>query len=209
MPQHCTAIQSFTTKTSCESSQSKRSLLYISNEHRRFLLRRAAVRAVSATPSRALLAKPRSIATFSPSTLRTHQQQWSIAFQRRFASDDAAKTDAAQASAAEVPENFAQTAAEPPMEDGLTPAQQAAQAPPTDAEHTVGTEALEQVARTAEKAERGPRRARDSDVTPHSMLYIGNLYYEVTSEQLKNVFSRFGEVESVKIVYDNRGLSRG
>lgn len=95
------------------------------------------------------------------------------------------------------------------MEDGLTPAQQAAQAPPTDAEHTVGTEALEQVARTAEKAERGPRRARDSDVTPHSMLYIGNLYYEVTSEQLKNVFSRFGEVESVKIVYDNRGLSRG
>lgn len=174
-----------------------------------FLLRRAAVRAVSATPPKALLARPRSIATFSPSTLRTHQQQWSIVFQRRFASDDAAKTDAAQASAADVPENFSQTAAELPMEDGLTPAQQDAQAPPTDAKHTVDAAALEQVAKTAQKSDARPRRARDNDVAPHKMLYIGNLYYEVTAEQLKNVFSRFGEVASVKIVYDNRGLSRG
>jgi nucleolin len=175
----------------------------------RFLLRRAAVRAISATPSKALLAKPRSIATFTPSTLRTHQQQWSIAFQRRFASDDAAKTDAAQAAAAEVPENFAQTAAEPPMEDGLTPAQQDAQAKPTDAEATVTPDTLAQVAKVAETKDKRPSRTRDNDVTPHKMLYIGNLYYEVTAEQLKNVFSRFGEVESVKIVYDNRGLSRG
>ena len=40
-------------------------------------------------------------------------------------------------------------------------------------------------------------------------LYIGNLYYEVTADQLKRVFSRFGEIEDVKLVYDNRGLSRG
>jgi nucleolin len=175
----------------------------------RFLLRRAAVRAISATPSKALLAKPRSIATFTPSTLRTHKQQWSIAFQRRFASDDAAKTEAAQAAAAEAPENFAQTAAEPPMEDGLTPAQQDAQAKPTDANATVGPDALEQAAKVADAAQAKPGRARDNDVPPHKMLYIGNLYYEVTAEQLKNVFSRFGDVESVKIVYDNRGLSRG
>lgn len=95
------------------------------------------------------------------------------------------------------------------MEDGLTPAQQDAQAPPTDAKHTVDAAALEQVAKTAQKSDARPRRARDNDVAPHKMLYIGNLYYEVTAEQLKNVFSRFGEVASVKIVYDNRGLSRG
>jgi nucleolin len=177
--------------------------------HDRFLLRRAAVRAISATPSKAFLAKPRSIATFSPSTLRTQQQQFSIAFQRRFASDDAAKTEAA---AADTPENFAQTAAEPPMEDGLTPAQQDAQAEPTNAEATIGADALEQVAKVAERSsrERPARKERSSEaVPPHKMLYIGNLYYEVTAEQLKTVFSRFGEVASVKIVYDNRGLSRG
>jgi nucleolin len=164
------------------------------------MLRRAAVRAISATPSKAFLAKPRSIATFSPSTLRTQKQQWSIAFQRRFASDDASKAD----------ENFAQTAAEAPMEDGLTPAQQEAQAEPTDAENTVGADALAEVAKVADHAPgQRPRGPRQNDTPPHKMLYIGNLYYEVTAEQLKNVFSRFGSVASVKIVYDNRGLSRG
>jgi nucleolin len=97
------------------------------------------------------------------------------------------------------------------MEDGLTPAQQNAQAEPTNAEATVGADALEQVARTADRSsnERGPRQPRENNTPPHKTLYIGNLYYEVTAEQLKNVFSRFGEVASVKIVYDNRGLSRG
>ncbi|EAT76075.2 hypothetical protein HBI56_091840 [Parastagonospora nodorum] len=167
----------------------------------RFLLRRAAVRAVSATPAKAFLAKPRSIATFTPSTLRTHKQQWSAAFQRRFASDDATKNNA--------PENFAQTAAEPPMEDGLTPAQQDAQADPTDAKATITPDTLGQVEDAARNAERRPRRSRENNTPPHNTLYIGNLYYEVTTEQLQKVFSRFGEVASVKIVYDNRGMSRG
>jgi nucleolin len=98
------------------------------------------------------------------------------------------------------------------MEDGLTPAQQDAQAEPTNAEATIGADALEQVAKVAERSsrERPARKERSSEaVPPHKMLYIGNLYYEVTAEQLKTVFSRFGEVASVKIVYDNRGLSRG
>jgi nucleolin len=95
------------------------------------------------------------------------------------------------------------------MEDGLTPAQKDAQAEPTDAKATITPDALDQVAKAADNAESRPRRSRDNDTPPHKMLYIGNLYYEVTSEQLHKVFSRFGEVESVKIVYDNRGLSRG
>ncbi|KAF2831549.1 RNA-binding domain-containing protein [Ophiobolus disseminans] len=178
-----------------------------------FLLRRAAVRAISATPSRTLLAKPRSITTFTPAAFRTRQQQWSVAFQRRFASDEADKKDAAQAAAADVPENFAQTAAEAPMEDGLTPAQQDAQAEPTDAKATIGVDALEEVAKAADSSapstgKRWERREKNTN-PPTKTLYIGNLYYEVTTDQLKKVFSRFGEVENVKIVYDNRGLSRG
>jgi nucleolin len=141
------------------------------------------------------------------------QQQWSIAsFQRRFASDEAGKIEAVQAAAADTPDNFAQTAAEAPVEENLTPAQQEAQAEPTDASHTVGADALEAAVKTAENSsrDRKPRAPRESrNSTPNNMLYIGNLYYEVTTDQLKRVFSRFGDIESVKIVYDNRGLSRG
>lgn len=175
----------------------------------RFLLRRAAVRAISATPSKAILARPRPLTTFTPSALRTRQQQWSTVFQRRFASDEAATTEAAQAAAADAPENFAQTAAEAPMEDGLTPAQQEAQADPTDASATVGPDALAEVEKAAENQNARTRTPRENTAAPNKTLYIGNLYYEITEEQLKKVFSRFGEVQNVKIIYDNRGLSRG
>ena len=37
-------------------------------------------------------------------------------------------------------------------------------------------------------------------------IYIGNLSYEVTEEDLKQAFETFGEVESVKII--KQGLSR-
>ncbi|KAF1842658.1 RNA binding domain-containing protein [Cucurbitaria berberidis CBS 394.84] len=179
-----------------------------------FLLRRTAVRALSATPSKALFTKPRSLTTLTSSILRSRQQQWSISpFQRRFASDDAAKTEAAQAATADAPENFAQTAAEAPVEENLTPAQQEFQAEPTDASATVGASALEALGKnadkTAETTGRNSRAPREGTPEPKTLLYIGNLYYEVTADQLERVFSRFGEIESAKIVYDNRGMSRG
>ncbi|KAJ4382955.1 hypothetical protein N0V86_002182 [Didymella sp. IMI 355093] len=172
----------------------------------RFLLRRTAVRAISATPSKAFLATPRSISTFTPA-FRT-QQKWAVsAFQRRFASDDVVKKEEV---AAETPEDFAQTIAEPITEDGLTPVQQNAQAEPTNAEETVGTDALEAAGEQAKKPQRKPFERRErSDAPPNNTVYVGNLYYEVTADQIKRVFSRFGEVENVKIVFDNRGLSRG
>ncbi|KAF2850696.1 RNA-binding domain-containing protein [Plenodomus tracheiphilus IPT5] len=177
-----------------------------------FLLRRTAVRAISATPSKAFFAQPRSITSITPAALRLRQQQWSIAsFQRRFASDEAAKTESAEAAAAEA-ENFAQTAAEAPVEENLTPAQQEVQAEPTDAAATVDADALEQAAREPRSDRRASRSGRDRDqapVTPGKTLYVGNLYYEVTADQLKRVFSRFGNIDNVTVVYDNRGLSRG
>ncbi|CBX95669.1 hypothetical protein LEMA_P028210.1 [Plenodomus lingam JN3] len=128
-------------------------------------------------------------------------------FQRRFASDEATKTESAAeaAEAAEAKENFAQTAAEAPVEENLTPAQQQAQADPTNASATVTPDALF----TAETTLRTRPRRDTSDAPPGRTLYIGNLYYEVTADQLQRVFSRFGEIENVKIIYDNRGLSRG
>lgn len=41
-------------------------------------------------------------------------------------------------------------------------------------------------------------------------FYIGNLSMGVTEDDLKNVFSRFGEVSSVRIVKDRfSGMSKG
>jgi nucleolin len=201
----------FVAKSSLQSSnithnaRHVRSALFIESflliPQRRFLLRRTAVRAISATPSKAYLAKPRSITTLTPSAFRLRQPQWSIAsFQRRFASDEVTKSEA--------DENFAQTASEAPVDENLTPAQQEAQAAPTDAAKTVGPDALEAVFENPrERKPRTPREPRNN--APNNMLYIGNLYYEVTADQLKRVFSRFGDIESVKIVFDNRGMSRG
>jgi RNA recognition motif-containing protein len=41
-------------------------------------------------------------------------------------------------------------------------------------------------------------------------IYVGNLSYEVTEEELREAFEVFGEVESVKVVKDNyTGRSKG
>lgn len=41
-------------------------------------------------------------------------------------------------------------------------------------------------------------------------IYVGNLSYEVTQEELQKTFDAFGQVESVKIIKDNySGRSKG
>jgi RNA recognition motif-containing protein len=41
-------------------------------------------------------------------------------------------------------------------------------------------------------------------------IYVGNLSYEVTEEDLKEAFKAFGEVETVKVLTDNdTGRSKG
>lgn len=119
------------------------------------------------------------------------------------------KTEPEEA-AVESSESFAQTATEAPVEENLTPAQEAAQGEPTDASATIGEEALSAVADKAEGAPRQrERRQVGTPAEPNPTLYVGNLYYEVTADQLKRIFSRFGEIDNVKVIYDNRGLSRG
>jgi RNA recognition motif-containing protein len=41
-------------------------------------------------------------------------------------------------------------------------------------------------------------------------IYVGNMSYDVTEEELKQAFSDFGNVDSVKIIQDNySGRSKG
>ncbi|KAL2360679.1 hypothetical protein RJZ56_006444 [Blastomyces dermatitidis] len=44
---------------------------------------------------------------------------------------------------------------------------------------------------------------------PNDTIYVGNLFFEVTAEDLKRDLAKFGTIHSVRIVYDSRGLSRG
>ena len=48
-----------------------------------------------------------------------------------------------------------------------------------------------------------------SGARPNKAVYLGNLYFSVTEEEITSTFSEYGEIENVKIVYDRRGLSRG
>ncbi|KAJ4345255.1 uncharacterized protein N0V89_011385 [Didymosphaeria variabile] len=172
----------------------------------RFLLRRTAARAIASTPSSAVFVKPRSISSITPIAFHARKQQWiAPAFQKRYLSEEPTKVETTEAEAKEVEakEGFAQTAAEAPVDENLTPAQEEVQAAPADAQDTPDFGASE-----LESKQRAARRA-NKDLTPNNTVYVGNLYYEVTADQLKRVFGRFGEVDSVRVIYDNRGLSRG
>lgn len=49
--------------------------------------------------------------------------------------------------------------------------------------------------------------ARDSK--PSRILYIGNLFFEVTAPQLEEEFGRYGDITNSRVVTDSRGNSKG
>ena len=54
---------------------------------------------------------------------------------------------------------------------------------------------------------RGNAPALDGE--PSETVYVGNLYFDVRSEDLKNEFERAGPIEEAKVIMDHRGLSKG
>ena len=44
---------------------------------------------------------------------------------------------------------------------------------------------------------------------PSKTVYVGNLYFDIRSEDLKREFERAGQVVEAKIIMDQRGLSKG
>ena len=139
-------------------------------------------------------------------------------FQRRFASDEATKTEEQVAGVVSesTQAESSSTPASPDAEEQSTIAPAISSAAETierraaDASDaaTQTTEAADNAANSTFAFERHSKTF-DSTNTPNTTLYIGNLFFEVTDDQLKKVFSRFGAVTKSSIVYDNRGLSRG
>jgi len=58
-----------------------------------------------------------------------------------------------------------------------------------------------------------PRRQIPTRSPPHhsekETIYVGNLFFDVTSADLTKEFEKFGEVKAAKVVTDSRGLSKG
>lgn len=54
--------------------------------------------------------------------------------------------------------------------------------------------------------DRGPPAA---EAPKSNTVYVGNLFFDVTTEDLRREFEKAGTVTKVKIVYDQRGLSKG
>ncbi|KAF1813629.1 RNA binding domain-containing protein [Eremomyces bilateralis CBS 781.70] len=166
-------------------------------------LRRAAFRVVSTSTRQVNLSAPRNIRPITTVNATVPRTRLSIAtslIQRRFASDEAVKTDE---------EKLAEKATSDALAaetSTLTPAEQAetvvAEQPTSDALGDVEGRAT--IAASAVGQERAPR----SNAPKHT-LYIGNLNFEVTDDQLSTMFSEFGTLNQCTIVKDHRGLPRG
>ena len=55
--------------------------------------------------------------------------------------------------------------------------------------------------------QRGNAPALDGE--PSTTVYVGNLYFDVRSEDLKKEFERAGPIDEAKVIMDHRGLSKG
>lgn len=154
----------------------------------RYSFRRAACRALS-SPTTPFLLKPRSITTVTPSALRISRQIPNLAFQRRWSSDE---TSGSSTGVYDGSALFGE--AEKPSR----PSSSFSQRSPASASENSDTPSF------------SPRERRPlKPAEPNETVYIGNLFFDVTAEDLKGELQRFGAVQSAKIVYDGRGLSRG
>ncbi|KAI1007327.1 hypothetical protein K3495_g894 [Podosphaera aphanis] len=47
------------------------------------------------------------------------------------------------------------------------------------------------------------------DLSPNPSIYVGNLVFDLTAEDIKREFSPYGEVKNVTLATDGRGMSKG
>lgn len=57
---------------------------------------------------------------------------------------------------------------------------------------------------TQDEVSRQERIAR-----PKPTVYIGNLFFDVTEDDLSRELARFGQIKKIRLLRDSRGLSKG
>ncbi|MCJ1280875.1 hypothetical protein MMC26_000192 [Xylographa opegraphella] len=204
------------------------------NCRRRFCLRRAAVRALT-TPYTSISVGPRSITTISASTLLNKYPSYTWAFQKRFASEEVtqAEPEADGATEAQHGRNSiasATTGSEPPIQPTEQEDQSAIAYALSSSTETVSNTVANAAETTATSTETIRGYAADAasaagvgaataqaiagggsgqEAASTHTLYVGNLFFDITEDALKQEFQRFGTVNMVRIIYDGRGLSKG
>ena len=196
-------------------------------------LRRTALRFLS-SPSSSVLSKPRSITTATPLALRIPRQSTQIAFQRRWATNEAevkkfdenapiselqptpqeeVENAISSDNAAEPTEHATSQNSQPPSgeQSGIDSAIKATAETAANATSTV-TGAAESV-RSAitgseQRQDRGERRTGQIG-EPKPTIYIGNLFFDVTENDLVKELARFGTIVKCRLMRDSRGLSKG
>lgn len=89
---------------------------------------------------------------------------------------------------------------------------------PTEREAEIGTETTsseglpETYIGAYDKVEERPSpkfRYVGQETTPKETVYIANLYYDVTPDNIRTQMEKFGAVENVSLILDSKGLSKG
>ena len=187
--------------------------------YNRHCLRRVALRAVS-TPSPIVSLRSRSFISITTFDYRNASQksQYQL-LQRRFASEEAQSRS----------EPEVDVAAEAQHEDNSISKSAATEqsAPKDETIAALGdaassaTETVKQTASNAFAASTGAAQQLQQtlsnppppdsriEVPEPNTIYVGNLFFDVRENDLRTEFEQIGQVQNVKVIFDNRGLSKG
>lgn len=187
------------------------------------------------SPSTSFAAKPRSITTLpSNSIFQRNHPLYVSPFQKRFASEEVAQAEPEADGATEAQHGKNSIASSTNAESSESITEERIQ-PASEEEHSAVASALSSAKNTlSNTASRAAETARGyateaasaagvgaatteamlgrtvgEDSSEGHTLYVGNLFFDVTEDVLKKEFEKFGTINSVRIVMDGRGLSKG
>jgi nucleolin len=151
----------------------------------------------SSPSTSSFISKPRAISSLASSLPRARPVAQSLTFQRRWATTDAAKEEEEEVPVSEIQPTLQEEVENAIHEDRMAAADDAAPAQATfqdDAASVIPPK---------------PNRGIYAENLPKPAIYLGNLFFDLTENDLKRAFSQFGEVTHVRILRDMRGLSKG
>lgn len=177
----------------------------------RFCLRRATARILSSpSPILSVYTKQRTFTTLKASSLCIARPAYLPSFQRRYVSEKVKENDTLNERIDEpaAPET---TSAEEIDLAEIEPANPEAEAPSyLQGGRTMFGEDRSTLAAADRAIPQEPQPfSRDPLFAPSNFVYIGNLYYDVTSDILRQEFGDCGPIKDVKLILDHRGLSKG
>ena len=172
---------------------------------------------LASSPS-TFIPKPRAISSLTSSSVRARPAARAVAFRPRWASSEAE----ARKDDEEVPISELQPTPQEEVENAIqednagveepSPAQAAAEYTESTEEAGVPqaeTSQADVFADPAPAASALPDRKAPVMNEPKATVYVGNLFFDVTENDVQTEFKRFGPIEKARIMRDSRGLSKG